>query len=132
MIETVHELTAEAGVWQETTALVDKLNRTLRGWANYFQVGMVTQAYRAIGSYTTMRLSRWLRNKYKVRRRWHGGYPLVPVLPRPCLLVRLHDQRWFQFPDSSRVLPSVSYQLVDLLLASPLFVGAGKGFLVYE
>ena len=75
MIETVHALTAEATGWQETAALVEKLNRTLRGWANYFQVGMVTKAYRAIDNYTTMRLSRWLRNKYKVRRRWHGGYP---------------------------------------------------------
>jgi len=75
MIETVHELTAEAGVWQETTALVRTLNRTLRGWANYFQVGTTTQAYRAIDLYTTMRLGRWLRNKHKNRRRWTGGYP---------------------------------------------------------
>jgi group II intron reverse transcriptase/maturase len=75
MIETVHELTAEAGVWQETTALVRTLNRTLRGWANYFQVGTTTQAYRAIDLYTTMRLSRWLRNKHKNRRRGPGGYP---------------------------------------------------------
>jgi RNA-directed DNA polymerase len=97
MIETVHELTAEAGVWQETTVLVNKLNRTLRGWANYFQVGMVTKAYRAIDSYTTMRLSRWLRNKYKVRRRWHGGYP-PSYLYETLGLVRLahlgRDESW--------------------------------------
>jgi group II intron reverse transcriptase/maturase len=75
MIETVHALTAEAMVWQETTALVEKLNRTLRGWANYFQVGMTTKAYRTIDNYTTMRLSRWLRNKHKTQRRGVGGYP---------------------------------------------------------
>jgi hypothetical protein len=69
MIETVHALTAEAGVWQETTALVGTLKRTLRGWANYFQVGMTTKAYRAIDLYTTMRLSRWLRNKHRPARR---------------------------------------------------------------
>ena len=44
VVETVHELTARAGTWQDTTKLVGKLNRTLRGWANYFEVGTVTKA----------------------------------------------------------------------------------------
>ena len=55
MVRKIHGLTAEALVWQETTALVGKLNRMLRGWANYFQVGTVSRAYRAFDSYTTIR-----------------------------------------------------------------------------
>ena len=75
VIETVHELTAETMTWQDTTTLVGKLNRTLRGWANYFNVGTVTKEYRAIDNYTMARLSRWLRTKYRVRRRGYGDYP---------------------------------------------------------
>src|ERR1700759_1910778 len=44
MIETIHELTIRSGAWQETTELVGKLNRALRGRANYFDVGAETKA----------------------------------------------------------------------------------------
>ena len=47
----------------------DKLNRSLRGWSNYFGYGSRSKAYRSIDQYNFERVRRFLARRHKVQGR---------------------------------------------------------------
>ena len=49
--------------------LILSLNRSLRGWANYFRYGVSKAVFSAVDSHTWLRLMRWIRAKYAGRHR---------------------------------------------------------------
>lgn len=56
--------------------MVGRLNRVLRGWANYFSRGSVSQAYRIVDRHARTRLRQWLCRKHKLSGRGTSRYPL--------------------------------------------------------
>jgi hypothetical protein len=56
-------------------AVVTKLNQMMNGWANYFCLGPVSNAYRAIERHARKRLRQWLCAKHKVSRASTGRFP---------------------------------------------------------
>jgi RNA-directed DNA polymerase len=76
MVENIHALTARSGIWQETTELVGKLNRTLRGWTNYVKLRHRQQGVPGDRQLHRCAAAPVLRSKHKVRRRKDGAYPL--------------------------------------------------------
>jgi group II intron reverse transcriptase/maturase len=67
LCESLHEWTGRHTQWLDPAELVARLNRRLRGWANYFCLGPVSKAYRAVDHHVTYRLRRWLCGKHKLR-----------------------------------------------------------------
>jgi RNA-directed DNA polymerase len=61
----------------DAETMVGKLNRMLTGWANYFCLGPVSKAYRAVEQHACERLRQWLCAKHKVRGRGFGRFPDV-------------------------------------------------------
>jgi RNA-directed DNA polymerase len=81
---------------QDREAVVGKLNRMMIGWANYFCLGPVSKAYRAVEQHARKRLRQWLCRKHKV------SWPATQQFPEAALhdvlgLVRL-TRRTSSFP----------------------------------
>ena len=72
---TISDMTARKHGWQSPEAMVERLNRTIIGWANYFSLGHVSPAYSAVNQHAVRRLRQWLCRKHKVR---SGGFVRFP------------------------------------------------------
>jgi RNA-directed DNA polymerase len=71
----ISELTSRRWLPMEAERLVERLNRLLVGWSNYFRLGPVTKPYRAIELHTCNRLRRWLCRKHKRRGKGISRFP---------------------------------------------------------
>jgi RNA-directed DNA polymerase len=81
---------------RDTQTVVKTINRKLLGWSNYFCLGPVSKAYRAIDQHTSRRLRRWLSAKHKVKAGRISRYA-DEILYAKFGLVRL-TQRTGSFP----------------------------------
>jgi group II intron reverse transcriptase/maturase len=71
----VSALTARRTTLLEAEVVVGRLNRLLVGWGNYYCLGPVSQAYRAVDAHTGHRLRQWLCGKHKRQGRGTLRYP---------------------------------------------------------
>ena len=71
----ISELTSRRWLWREAHEQVGSLNRMMRGWANYFNLGPVSKAYRAVDAHVRGRLRRWLCEKHKIDSAGWSRYP---------------------------------------------------------
>ena len=72
---TIGELTSRRWLLIDTELEVARLNRLLTGWGNYFCLGPVSKAYRAIDTHVAGRLRRWLCKKHKTPGRGTARFP---------------------------------------------------------
>ncbi len=64
--EAISEMTGRDQILLDQRTAVAKLNRVRIGWANYFCLGSVSKAYRAVDTHACKRLRQWLRRKHSI------------------------------------------------------------------
>jgi group II intron reverse transcriptase/maturase len=90
LCESISEHTSRRFTPMDAEELVGRLNRQLRGWANYFRLGPVSKAYRAVDAHAAKRLRQWLCAKHKVPGAGTSRFP-SDYLYQTLGLVRLTD-----------------------------------------
>jgi len=65
--QAIREETRRRWLRTDVEERVGKLNRMMVGWANYFCLGPVSKAYRAIDRQARFGLRQWLRSKHKIQ-----------------------------------------------------------------
>ena len=67
--DKVKTKTSRSTLHQDLDQLIQDLNRSLRGWANYFRYGVSKAVFSTINYHAWGRLMRWTRRKYEGRNR---------------------------------------------------------------
>jgi len=93
---TISQATRRSQTQRDVAGLVARLNRLISGWANYFRLGPVSKAYRAVERHTRRRLRQWLCAKHKRPGSGIARYP-ADLLYEEFGLVRL-TKRTASFP----------------------------------
>lgn len=93
---TISAMTGRRWTLLDVQDRVEKLNRIMTGWANYFGLGPVSKAYRAVDAHARYRLRQWLRGKHKIKGAGTARFP-DQYLYETLGLVRL-EQRTRTFP----------------------------------
>jgi group II intron reverse transcriptase/maturase len=92
----ISELTRRRWLLLDIEDRVERLNRLLVGWSNYFCLGPVSKAYRSVDRHARRRLRQWLCRKHKVPGRGTSRFP-DEYLDQTLGLVRL-EARTRSFP----------------------------------
>ena len=66
MVAAISAQTERRDTGLKAEIVVERLNRMLTGWANYFCLGPVSKSYRVLDEHAARRLRRWLCKKHKV------------------------------------------------------------------
>ncbi len=67
LCQAISQMTQPAFYWKAVEEMVEDLKRTLRGWGNYFCLGAVSRAYRAVDNHARHRRRQWLNGKARSR-----------------------------------------------------------------
>lgn len=74
------------GNMDEWEAVIAKVNRTTRGWANYFSFGAVARTYWKLNNFLVARVRRFLRRRHKVPGRGMRAFPTEQLFSKWNLL----------------------------------------------
>ena len=123
----VSELTTPRDGLLSAEVVVARLNRVLTGWANYFSLGQVSPAYRAVDQHTMRRLRQWLCRKHKVRFGKYVRFPNERLRLETESGRGVRHRPWAKAAGNSYPLPpTATAPVVDSTCAT---LGSGEGML---
>jgi len=97
LCQAIRQRTTSGTTQMAAEEMVARLNRMLTGWANYFCLGPLSKAYRAVDAQVKRRLRQWLRRKHRRRgnpeAHWPDAY-LYETLGLVQLPVRTRGFPW--------------------------------------